>query len=67
MGTTAPAPTAPLTLEEKITKASSEAAQIAEIFSPAVGEAIQAGVAAEPIIAAMIHLFAGLFRHHTSK
>lgn len=56
----------PLTLEQKIEQAAGEAGQIASIFSPAVGAAIQAGVAAEPIIYGMIHMFLGLFKHHVS-
>lgn len=57
----------PQTLEQKIDLAAAQAAQIADIFSPAIGTAINMGVAAEPVIAGMIHLFASLFKHHASQ
>lgn len=53
------------TLEDKILLATTQAAQIASIFSPAVGMAIKAGVAVEPLVEGMVKLIAGLFHHHT--
>lgn len=61
-----PAPAQP-TLEQKILQASSEAAVIASAFSPAVATAIQTGVAVEPVISGLVHMFAELFRHHAKQ
>lgn len=65
MGTTVPA--VPQSLEQKIEMAAAEAAQVAAIFSPGVGAAIQAGVAVEPVISGFIQLLVGIFKHHTSQ
>lgn len=69
MSTTAvPAvPTVPASLEQKIEQAGAEAAIIAQQFSPAVGAAIQAGVAVEPVISGFIQMMIALFKHHTSQ
>jgi hypothetical protein len=65
MGTPAfvPQTTAP-TLEEKIDAAAAKSAEIVATFSPAAAAAIQAGVAVEPIVSGLLHLFIGLFHHH---
>src|SRR5579859_777070 len=56
----------PNSLEGKIDQAALEAGQIASTFSPAIGAAVQAGVAFEPMIHGMISLFASLFHHHAA-
>jgi hypothetical protein len=55
------------TLEEKIDTAAAEAAQIVAAFSPAAATAIQAGVAVEPVVSGLLHMFAALFKHHATK
>lgn len=76
MSTTAPNPAVTaiqenaqiaLTLEQKIEQAAEEASQVAAIFSPQVGQAIQAGVAVEPVVAGFIQMLIGLFKHHTKQ
>lgn len=63
---TAPTPITTTTLNDKIEQAAAEAGQIASIFSPAVGAAIESGVAVEPLIYGLISMFVGLFKHHTT-
>jgi hypothetical protein len=53
------------TLEQKIDQAALQAGQVASIFSPAIGIAIQEGVAVEPVISGFVHLLLALFKHHT--
>jgi len=53
-------------IEDKILTAAKESEQIAQIFSPAVAEAIDAGVTVEPVVKGLIQLIAGLFHHHTN-
>lgn len=72
MATTAPATPAtdagtpaPTTLEQKIELAAAEAAQVASLFSPAIGKAIEAGVSIEPILSGFFQLLIGIFKHHT--
>jgi hypothetical protein len=55
-----------LTLDDKITRATKDAADIAGIFAPAAKQAIDAGVAVEPIFLSLAHLITGLFKHHTA-
>ena len=65
-GTSSTSPAVPqVTLEDKLLQASEEASKIASIFSPAVGQAVQAGVAVEPLISGIVKLIVGLFHHHT--
>jgi len=52
------------TTEDKILLASAEAAKVAAIFAPAVGNAISAGVAVEPLVSGIVKLIVGLFHHH---
>lgn len=61
---TSQTPAVPATLEQKIDQAASEAATVAATFSPALGVAIQSGVAVEPVISGFIHMLIGLFKHH---
>jgi len=60
-----PSSLANLSTEQKILAASEEAAQVTKIFSPAIGAAIDAGVAVEPVVSGFVHLIIGLFHHHT--
>ncbi|MBA0088353.1 MAG: hypothetical protein HRJ53_25490 [Acidobacteria bacterium Pan2503] len=57
-------PVVPETIDQKIEKAAEEAASVASMFSPAVGAAISSGVAIEPVVAGLVHLIAGIFKHH---
>lgn len=54
---------AQLTTEQKILQASAEAAQITSLFSPAASQAIQLGVAVEPVISSIVGLFRNIFHH----
>jgi hypothetical protein len=63
MTSDAPVPPTPLTLEQKIDQAALEAAQIASQFSEKAGGLITAGAQAEPIIAGLLAMFAGIFSH----
>jgi hypothetical protein len=53
------------TTEQKLLDASTQASVIVQAFSPAAAEAIQAGVAVEPVISGLARLIHGLFVHHT--
>lgn len=66
---TTPAVTDPVpnSLEQKIEQAATEASQVASIFSPAVGQAIAAGVVVEPVIIGFIGVLINLFKHHTKQ
>ena len=58
--TNAPQPT----LEQKITAAVAQSAQIIAEFSPTVAAIIDAGLIVEPDISGLVRLFAALFHHH---
>ena len=51
-------------MEQKIDSAAMQAAAVAATFSPAAAGAIAAGVQVEPMIHALIAMFASLFAHH---
>lgn len=65
MAGAAVAPSPSNNLEAKILQAASEAGQVAGIFSPAAAEAINAGVAVEPVFSGFVQLILGIFKHHT--
>ncbi len=55
------------TTDENIEFALAEAGKVAEIFSPAVAEAIKQGAAMEPVVSGLFSMFARTVRHHTKK
>jgi len=57
----------PPTFEQRMQLAAAEAAQVANIFSPAIGQAIQASVSIEPVISGFIKMMIDLFHHHAKQ
>lgn len=55
-----------LSLEQKLDAAAAQASTIVAAFSPAAAIAIQAGVAVEPVVSGLIHMFVALFKHHAA-
>lgn len=60
-------PQAQPSLEQKIDEAAAQASSIVSTFSPAAAAAIESGVAIEPVISGMVHMFIGLFKHHAKQ
>lgn len=68
MATVAPVPVpAQQSLEDKLTTAAAQSAQIVAAFSPQAAVLIQTGVAIEPVISGLAHMIAGLFKHHVKQ
>jgi hypothetical protein len=60
-----PAPVQP-TWEQAVEQATADAAQVAALYSPVIGNAIAAGLPAEALIFGLISTFAGIFKHHAA-
>ena len=68
MATVAPVPVpAQPTLEQRLDTAALQASQIVSAFSPGAAVLIQTGVAVEPVIGGLVHMIAGIFKHHAKQ
>lgn len=59
--------TAPDNYEAKILQAAQAAESAVAVFSPAAAQAVQAGVAVEPMVSGLVKMFISIFKHHATK